>query len=194
MPNEKMEKYFKTKKEKDREKTKRYRLKHPDRVKASKKKYLNSHPEKVKKWKRTDYLKHKNAYLERARKSYLANKEKCNKRTLLWKKENHYWQIQDAKRRSLIKKLGGSFTLKEWEEKKKQYGFKCAICQRDEEELIKNTGIGLTVDHIIPLSKWEKYIKQHPLPYKCGDIENIQPLCINCNSQKQAKIVISKTS
>ncbi len=67
----------------------------------------------------------------------------------------------------------GSFTLKEWEIKKKFFKFKCAICKISEEKLLNTTREGLTIDHIIPLIKGGT-----------NYIVNIQPLCRKCNLKK----------
>jgi len=170
------------------QRVKKYRMKHPERVKERKKKYYDSHPEQRKKEQRIDYLRHRSAYLRRSREGYRRHPEKAKADAMKWKKKNYYWQIEDNRRRLLKKELGGHFTKQEWEDKKKQYGYRCAFCGRSEEELLRETGVGLTVDHIIPLNKWKEYTKHHPLPYKCGDIENIQPLCLFCNSKKQDRI------
>lgn len=58
----------------------------------------------------------------------------------------------------------GSHTLQEWENLKIKFNNKCAICDKE---------IKLTKDHIIPLSAGGT-----------DYIENIQPLCRNCNSKK----------
>jgi len=60
---------------------------------------------------------------------------------------------------------GGSFSTKEWEDLCVTYGHRCLACGRDD--------VDLTADHIIPVSK-----------NGSSDIENIQPLCQMCNSQK----------
>jgi len=75
------------------------------------------------------------------------------------------------KRKALKMNAEGTHSKEEWEKLKKRYNFTCPACGRKEPEII------LTEDHIIPLSK------------KGGDsIDNIQPLCKNCNSRKFIEI------
>lgn len=62
----------------------------------------------------------------------------------------------------------GNHSLKEWNDKKQLFENKCAICGLEKK---------LTKDHIIPLSKGGS-----------DYIDNIQPLCKNCNSKKHNKI------
>ena len=89
-------------------------------------------------------------------------------------KDNPYKRklFLNRKRRAKKMKVEGSHTQGEWELLKKQYGYICPACGRQEPSII------LTEDHIIPLSKGGS-----------DYIENIQPLCKNCNSQKYTKII-----
>jgi 5-methylcytosine-specific restriction endonuclease McrA len=84
---------------------------------------------------------------------------------------NNYRQ-SDRKRRAQKRLAVGERTNGEWELLKKQYGFICPSCGKSEPE------IKLTADHIIPLSKGGS-----------DYIENIQPLCVSCNSRKHTKII-----
>ena len=73
-----------------------------------------------------------------------------------------------ARRYALEKGATGNHSLKEWNDLKKKYKYRCAICFKIRK---------LTKDHIIPLSKGGT-----------DYIENIQPLCRNCNSKKSNHI------
>lgn len=64
----------------------------------------------------------------------------------------------------------GSHTLEEWEALKVRHGGKCVGC---------GERMPLTRDHIVPLALGGTH-----------DIENIQPLCRNCNSRKWMKLNI----
>jgi len=82
----------------------------------------------------------------------------------------HKINISHLKARRYAREKGavGSHTLQEWNSLKELHNQQCAKCGK------KKT---LTKDHIIPLSKGGTDF-----------IENIQPLCKNCNSKKWCKI------
>lgn len=69
-----------------------------------------------------------------------------------------------ARRYAREKNAEGSHSLEEWLHLKEKHAFRCANCNEKKK---------LTKDHIIPLSKGGT-----------DYIDNIQPLCRNCNSKK----------
>lgn len=82
-----------------------------------------------------------------------------------WKRNN---PASYHNKRAKLLGIEGTFTNSEWKSLCLKTGKKCLKCGDD-----KST---LTVDHIIPFSKGGT-----------NYIENIQPLCKNCNSQKHTE-------
>lgn len=79
-----------------------------------------------------------------------------DRRAIISRKYNH-------KRRSILKDAG-TFTYEQWIEKLKLFNYRCADCKKKTK---------LTIDHIKPLSKGGT-----------NTIDNIQPMCLSCNSKK----------
>lgn len=75
-----------------------------------------------------------------------------------------------ANRRSRILGIGGKVTSREWRRLKAHYNYTCLRCRKREPD------IKLCADHVIPLSLGGS-----------NTINNIQPLCVSCNSIKRTK-------
>lgn len=80
-------------------------------------------------------------------------------------KKRHY----QAKRRAIKKNANGTYSNDEWTRLCNKYNNRCLCCGKKKK---------LTIDHVVPLSLG-------------GDntINNIQPLCLSCNSRKGANII-----
>lgn len=103
--------------------------------------------------------------------NYKKYSEARKKKTKDWNLKNtERRKVNQASRRARELKAGGFFSAKEWCGLKEKYNNTCLCCNRKEPD------IKLTADHVVALS--------------CGGsnfIENIQPLCISCNSSKGIK-------
>lgn len=80
-----------------------------------------------------------------------------------------YSLLSHRKRRNIKLKVKGLHTEEEWENLKKEYKNLCANCHQKRP---------LSRDHIVPINKGGH-----------DSIDNIQPLCISCNSKKHTKII-----
>lgn len=83
-----------------------------------------------------------------------------------------YYRLKALERIARKHNAKGTHTLGEWEHLKALYQWTCPRCWRKEPK------IKLTEDHIVPLIKGGS-----------NEIENIQPLCLLCNSKKATKII-----
>lgn len=118
------------------------------------------------------------------RKSYYYKKvqtcsKKCTKKLWVMKHKNDpefkkYRALRQRNRKHRIRANGGNVTNAEWEEIKEKANYRCVIC--GEKEPFNQSCTTLTQDHIIPISKGGKHIK-----------ENLQPLCMECNIRKNNK-------
>lgn len=103
-------------------------------------------------------------------KHYQKNKEYISNYIQSWLKENPGKRSEYRhKRRALIKNSEGNWSSVEWINLCRKYDNICLSCHE-----IKP----LTVDHVIPLIKGGS-----------NNIDNIQPLCKNCNSKKGVEII-----
>lgn len=112
---------------------------------------------------------------KRSRKWYQANKVEHLKRTKRWKENNPDKMLEMGRnhnRRIWKKKFNavGDFTEKEFQELCQKYDNTCLRCLRNDVPLVS--------DHVIPLSKGG-----------LNTIENIQPLCLACNTSKGSKVM-----
>jgi 5-methylcytosine-specific restriction endonuclease McrA len=97
-----------------------------------------------------------------------ANPERVKALQREWVKRNpDYTRAQNSRRRTRITKAGGKFTAKEFKELCKKHNNKCLRCKKCNK---------LTADHVVPVSKGGS-----------SNIENIQPLCMPCNTKKGTK-------
>jgi len=104
-------------------------------------------------------------------KSMKIKKNKYRKYTSEWGIKNRDKRnATDEKRRARKAGNGGCYTAQEWRDLCDRYGNKCLACGA--------AGVKLSVDHVIPISKGGS-----------NSNDNLQPLCISCNSSKGTKTI-----
>jgi len=132
-----------------------------------------------------NYRENKQAYKDRAKAWGEANSDKVKKFKENWRHNNPgYWnewradnpelaRMHSQRRRAHERAAEGTYTPAEWKALCAEYDYKCVKCGQQ---------VPLTVDHVIPLSKGGR-----------NSIDNIQPLCLPCNSGKKDRIADYRT-
>ncbi len=124
------------------------------------------------------YLENADAIIERSKQYYAEHTDEVKARIAQWRKDNpDKTVVYSQNRRARINGSDGNWTADEWEWLFELLGRKCLDCGRTIEEL-ELLGIPMTKDHIVPLAIGGS---------NC--IENLQPLCRQCNSTKHTTII-----
>lgn len=147
----------------------------PERPRGYVRNYRENNPEKVKAYEQ-EYNRSERGK-ERDRRYRENNPEKVKEtRQKSWHKHHDAYIAQMRAHHAYVRTqqtgAGGSFTAQEWEALKAHYNYTCPACGKREPE------IQLTIDHKRPVSK-----------QGASTIDNIQPLCLSCNSRKGTKII-----
>lgn len=145
----------------------RFQYYYNEEYKNKKKLYRDANPDIIKaQRKRANERRRTDEFRERRRIHRNLESEKARQKR--WVERNREKRrMYERNRRALKRGSGKSIALKEWSALCGHYENLCACCRRM---------CRLTMDHIIPLSKGGTHY-----------IENIQPLCVSCNSKKHNK-------
>jgi len=159
------------------------------RAEQSRHRYLaftEAETKKQKEYMRQYYIDNKEKMIENARRWRRSNREKANESNRRWQAANsdkvkeylQHWQaansdkVKNYNRKSRARKLnapGKGFTEAEFSKLCDQAYWRCLCCGRV---------LPLAADHIIPLSQGG-----------LDEIDNIQPLCTLCNSNKGTQTI-----
>lgn len=132
--------------------------------------WREANSEKHQQYAKAHYQQHRDKYIGRA---YRWGAEHAGQRRIArekWRKRNRikarsYYHTYRARKAG----NGGSYSSEEWDALCARYDYRCLCCGERKP---------LTADHIIPIAKGGS-----------SDISNVQPLCLECNSRKGAKVV-----
>ena len=153
-----------------------WRKLNPDKLKEYKERYIKKTGRKI----HPNASIHTKTYrsknpekVKQFRKNYIEkNRVKINETNRLWRKNNpEKWKIINRSQRHKRRALG-AINSTEWIAKVMLFKNQCQKCFKTEPE------IKITIDHIIPVSKGGT-----------NHIDNLQPLCMNCNRRKSATLV-----
>jgi UDP-N-acetylglucosamine 4,6-dehydratase len=147
---------------------KKYYLKNKDIIKKRHKKYLKENKEKRK-------ILMQNYYQN--------NKKEMGEKRKIWLNNNPE-KIREMSRRRRNLKLNakGSHTEQEWQDKKKEYNYRCAYCGIHE---------NILQDKYKDKKFWQLH-EEHIVALTLGGsdyINNIIPACVSCNSSKHNKLI-----
>jgi len=149
---------------------KEYRKENAEKINKNLKQYRIENPEKIRAMQKLYRERNPEKVATAKRKYYQDNKKQIKVATALWRKNNPEKHAA-SNRGHLARKKGadGSHTIEDWHWLCDKFDNRCWKCGKK---------IKLSVDHIhAPALGGSDYI------------QNIQPLCISCNSSKNQKII-----
>lgn len=175
-----------------REYNREYRQSHPEAERRKYNKWLQSHRETRRAINLAYSRRHPDRMLARSKRYFESHPEKARQYTAKYR-ETHRAKRREAgrdymrrnrvkcninwhRRRARLRSNGGSYTPLEWQALCEQYDYTCLRCGKQAPD------IKLTVDHVIPIVKGGT-----------NAIENLQPLCLECNSAKHDDVIDYRT-
>ena len=164
-------KYVEANQEHIRNLKRKHQAENPEKYDEALRKYRETHREEINtqaKERRDSDIEH---YREIGRNSYERHAEERRKYSLEYYKRFPEKSVAATNRRRALKlSAEGAHTEEQWQALKSFYDFKCLKCGKQEPE------VKLTRDHVIPLTQGGS-----------DSIDNVQPLCAQCNSKKNNK-------
>jgi len=140
---------------------KQWEKKNPDKLKKRQDRFKKNNPEKIKEYFKK-YSKSEKGIRARKRRQHLP-------------KYVEYAKYCSSLRRSRLRKIIHKFTYKDWLLMRKKTKGICPLCG-------KNVGLEkISLDHIYPISKADEG--------RIYTIDDVQPLCIRCNTKKNDKVI-----
>jgi len=130
--------------------------------------YREQNPEKVRAAHQRYYAQHRTTIIGRVKNWIIANRARANEHRKGWKIRNPAKVLAHTHRRRAQLNAGGTYTEAEWRALCAWFGDKCLCCG----------AAGITIDHVIPISKGGS-----------NTIENLQPLCGTCNYRKHDRAI-----
>lgn len=165
-------KYRDANKQKCLEASNKWRNENKERCAQNRKKLYDANIEEKRLKRREYYADNREREIERAKDYQREHAEETKQRKSLWYEGNKDKnRTYSHNRRARVRNVeGGHFTDNQFQNLCNSTGNKCLRCGCTDKQL--------TADHVIPLG-----------PPHSDEIENIQPLCLSCNSKKGTKTI-----
>ena len=145
-------------------------LSDPKKAEIRSRGWAKANPEKKRKSAREWYRKNEERLRAKASAYYRKNKKRCKDSMRAYRKAHPELDVvKNAKRKAREMQTGGEFTCQEWLNLCKNHSYKCLRCNKKKP---------LAADHVVPVSRGGT-----------SNIDNIQPLCKECNSIKHTKTI-----
>jgi 5-methylcytosine-specific restriction endonuclease McrA len=148
--------------------TYRWRAMHPERVRENARKFARQ--ERVRIHRQKYAREHREIFRKSMRKHRSKHLAEYREKSRAYQKAHpEYFRRKVQERKAKILSVGGSYTEEEWHALCKRFGNICLCCKKKKP---------LTIDHVVPICKGGS-----------NTIDNIQPLCLECNQRKHNRII-----